>query len=568
MLTGSRHNLGVRDLALLATRAKSLADPSPNLAEIPGDQWVWPDPAAQPRLFDAVADPGSASSWDFSPSARDAFRTVLADLDRWQDLVLDPVADLVGQVVADTGLDVEVALRVARGTLPTDSIPALIELAGTFDPLGDRNGLPAFLGWLDTAAALPAAARAPLPPDGDGVQLLTVHAAKGLEFAHVLIIGAGLGSFPSSQTASSWPTSPSALPHELIDEQAPSAIEDFPPNPQAPRGKEHDQFRAALGDEQRLDELRLGYVAMTRAERTLIVTGHRWAPPRKSPFEPGPLLEAARRNVTYTGDPWDTSTEPPDNDEETVAAVQTRQSQPPVELADESEIQHWDRAIARIRASTSEPERAVQVRIPPRLSVSAMAALGRDPQRIAEHWLRPMPAPASRLAQRGVDFHAWVEEQLGQLSLFDLAEVPGAADPPVVGASSELRGAFAESPFAARIPLAVEEPFEMNLAGRVVAGRIDAVYPHRQSAVGEPDGFEIVDWKTGTSADPVQLAIYALAWAQAEEVPLATGCATFVHVQQRRWVRCVHLPDRQAIVRMLTEPGFIPPVRVAEEGTW
>ncbi|MEW5535960.1 PD-(D/E)XK nuclease family protein, partial [Streptomyces virginiae] len=67
------------------------------------------------------------------------------------------------------------------------------------------------------------------------------------------------------------------------------------------------------------------------------------------------------------------------------------------------------------------------------------------------------------------------------------------------------------SPYADRPPHRMEAPVQLTLAGRVVRGRIDAVY--RTTDANGDDAYEIVDWKTGrtTEADPLQLAVYRLA---------------------------------------------------------
>ncbi|MGV0803904.1 PD-(D/E)XK nuclease family protein, partial [Mycolicibacterium elephantis] len=64
-------------------------------------------------------------------------------------------------------------------------------------------------------------------------------------------------------------------------------------------------------------------------------------------------------------------------------------------------------------------------------------------------------------------------------------------DSGVMDELAELQATFAVSPWAARTPLDVEVPFDMVIGGRVVRGRIDAVF-------AEPDGgATVVDWKTG-----------------------------------------------------------------------
>ncbi|CAM5684937.1 DNA 3'-5' helicase OS=Streptomyces alboniger OX=132473 GN=CP975_23565 PE=3 SV=1 [Streptomyces alboniger] len=64
----------------------------------------------------------------------------------------------------------------------------------------------------------------------------------------------------------------------------------------------------------------------------------------------------------------------------------------------------------------------------------------------------------------------------------------------------------------------MEAPFQITIAGRVVRGRIDAVY---RDGDDEHATYEIVDWKTASDhgGDPLQLALYRLAWAERRGLP-------------------------------------------------
>lgn len=85
----------------------------------------------------------------------------------------------------------------------------------------------------------------PLPPSKeDGVRLMTVHAAKGLEFAHVAILRGSSTSFPCAY-------------HE--------PLVDFPRELRRSQPAQNDK---ALSEQ---EERRLYYVAMTRAEDTLAI---------------------------------------------------------------------------------------------------------------------------------------------------------------------------------------------------------------------------------------------------------------------------------------------------------
>jgi DNA helicase-2/ATP-dependent DNA helicase PcrA len=214
-------------------------------------------------------------------------------------------------------------------------------------------------------------------------------------------------------------------------------------------------------------------------------------------------------------------------------------------------VAEWDQEIARLVAEArAEADEQVVVRRPQSLSATALGRLRDDPEAFARELARPMPRQPSSAARFGTRFHAWVEARFGQQDLFDPDELPGRGDADIVDDAdlAEVIKAFEEGPFAERPPYRVEAPFALVLAGQVVRGRIDAVYQ-------EPDdSWLLVDWKTGRggSADPLQLAIYRVAWAELTGVPLDRVRAAFVHVRSGEVVEPRDLPDRQALEALLS----------------
>jgi DNA helicase-2/ATP-dependent DNA helicase PcrA len=173
-----------------------------------------------------------------------------------------------------------------------------------------------------------------------------------------------------------------------------------------------------------------------------------------------------------------------------------------------------------------------------------------DPDAVAAQIARPMPRPPAPAAQRGTQFHAWVETRYGQQSLLDPDDLPGSADADIASdqALQELKAAFEDGPYAHRVPVAVEAPFALLIGGRVVNGRIDAVF---DAEPGSAALFDVIDWKTGSGkgVDAMQLAIYRLAWARRMGVPVDQVDAAFVIVGTGEVVR----PDTSADVARLLD---------------
>lgn len=86
---------------------------------------------------------------------------------------------------------------------------------------------------------------------------------------------------------------------------------------------------------------------------------------------------------------------------------------------------------------------------------------------------------------------------------------------------------------------------------------MDAVYRTSQHT------YEIVDWKThhAHTADPLQLAVYRLAWAEQHGLPLTDVTAAFLYVRTGELIRPTGLPDREELERILLgEPPGRPPL--------
>ena len=210
---------------------------------------------------------------------------------------------------------------------------------------------------------------------------------------------------------------------------------------------------------------------------------------------------------------------------------------------DQARVGGWDRDIALLLDEARRSYRVdLEVPLPASLSASAVVRLARDPDGLARDLARPMPRPPAPAAARGTRFHAWVESRFDVVPLIDRTDLAGAADDVLDDEElAALQEAFLAGPYAGRAPHRVEAPFQLVLGDRVVRGRIDAVYR-------TDDGYDVVDWKTGrTSADPVQLAVYRLAWARVAGVPVEQVGAAFYYVATGRVVRPDDLLDADAL---------------------
>lgn len=215
----------------------------------------------------------------------------------------------------------------------------------------------------------------------------------------------------------------------------------------------------------------------------------------------------------------------------------------------------WDRDLDALAGELRRARATVRdVLVPASLSATQLMRLADDPDGFAQELARPMPRPPQPAARRGTRFHAWVESRFEELPLPMLGpdELPGGEENEADIADEHdlalLKEAFERTPYARRTPYRVETPFQITLAGRIVRGRIDAVYR-------TGDTYEIVDWKTSrtNTADPLQLAVYRLAWAELHGLPLTDVTATFLFVRTGESVRPARLPGRPELERILLD---------------
>ncbi|MFE9776281.1 UvrD-helicase domain-containing protein [Streptomyces sp. NPDC005931] len=219
-------------------------------------------------------------------------------------------------------------------------------------------------------------------------------------------------------------------------------------------------------------------------------------------------------------------------------------------------VASWDRDLDALTGELLRARDAVtDVPLPASLTASQLLRLAADPDGFAQELARPMPRPPQPAARRGTRFHAWVEARFEELTLplLEPEELPG-GDAEIADERDleALKDAFERTRYARRTPYRVEAPFQLSIAGRVVRGRIDAVY---KEGDGNGATYEIVDWKTNRSrtADPLQLAVYRLAWAEQQNVPLDSVTAAFLYVRTGEVVRPEALPGRAELERLLLE---------------
>ena len=604
LLTGPRWRLGPRDLDALGRRARELAVRRPwskqsadspqatdgtGTGQLPFDEPAEdrPDPeydvVDERSLVDALDDPGSANRYSREGHRRlMALRDELRVLRRWTG---QPLPELVLAVSSALCLDVELASRPdVRPADALHSVDRFIEVAEEFVASGDDPGLLAFLAYLDTAEERERGLELDRGDFADAgaerVQLMTVHAAKGLEWDAVFVAGLTAKVFPvEGQAVADWTKQLATLPFPLRGDRGElPELQWQHTTDQVEARAAIDEFRVACKARSELEERRLAYVAVTRARDLLACSGY-WWDTAKLVRGPSSLLEEVRAVCASGAGGWTWADAPTEGASNPVLGVPVTRPWPfdplgPRRAAVE-DAAALVRAVDGSEPSSSDPQvvawreeadllldelartsrrRSPTVELPSHLSVSQLVELRRDPAELARQIRRPLPRRPALTARRGTRFHLWLEQRWGQQRLLDVDELPGAADDTADPDADllALQEAFQASEWWARVPTDVEFPFDLVVDGLVLRGRCDAVFTDADGMV------DVVDWKTGrpksgTDAEvaAVQLAVYRLAWHHLSGVPLDRIRASFHYVGANRTVRPAELLGHAELVALV-----------------
>jgi DNA helicase-2/ATP-dependent DNA helicase PcrA len=544
ILLGPRYRVGFTDVARVAALAKTRNVSMRVQAEDEGE--------AVPFLF-AEALEHLDEVEGLSDEGRERLEACRLELRELRAVAGRPVAEFLGEIIRRTGLlaELDAHLDERHAAETKRNLAAFLDEVHAFEPIEGELTLRAFLDYIETVERLDKPEWSPVQPsDEDSVKVMTIHAAKGLEFDNVFVPGLAKGLLPNMTIQQNPAERGKSLDFELRGDAAILPAFDGVLS----------HFREALKAQELYEERRTAYVAMTRAKRRLFVTGAHWYGETIRAKEAGPFLRELKDWVMQTRkanwDPgadidedtnplrgyrerfvqdWPEPARPDEADDlfpqgwrrEALAAAASGGVQPSLlEALDPRERERFESLAAERRHHAGfllEREAAEGAATelggsPTTVSASGVIDYARCPKRFYWSQIRPLPRFSGPAARIGTEVHRWIERHAaGQVALIDLEDAPDLTYEELAGEPGKvdrLRQAFLASRFADRTPLYTERPFLLRFGAFTVGGRIDAVF-------GEPDGpWEVVDWKTGRrpdADDPVaglQLDVYGLACAE------------------------------------------------------
>ena len=584
ILLSPRWQIGSRDLAILGRHAAELVrvDVTPEMPiDVQLDHIVSAvDKSQRVSLLDALELVAEDASLPYSPEARVRLIELAAQLRTLRKFCNESAIDLISRIIRVTGIGIEsMIINSPEGSTHFDRLAALIDLAGNFRNLEGDSSVAAFLEYLRTGQRFNSLVEADVTLSDNAVIVMSVHKSKGLEFPIVVVPDLTIGVFPSTPKDRHWPKNAFRIPPDALGAPINPRLPEFP-SATGPRGVDFKAFTTAAGELATIDERRLAYVAITRAEQKVIASGSWWGPTQSKRRGPSDFLIDLHNGATnpnvWTTTPDDDATNPLLADIQYLSWPAQIEADKRVQIQQEAElvksaaktlhdesgltqeesalVDSWDQDIeALVNQATQYESLERLVRLPSSLSASQLIALNTNEDDFLKSLVRPMPRKPSSAADRGTTFHSWVETFYGRRTLIDAETLPGAMDDEIYTDEQlqTLKAEFEAGPFVDRTPASLELPFALVLGGRTLRGRLDALFTGTLEDPTASDSWLVVDWKTGKpgSANDLQLSIYRQAAALTLGVNPDQVQAVFYYVSEQ----VVTSPDTLLSLDELTE---------------
>ena len=550
LLTGARWRIGAKDIDRLFVIAKKLSGPR--------QEGVFREELTIIEALDEVTSESLDLLAEFSKESLDRLKDAALLFRNLRASTSLPLPDFVRIVAEELWLDIELRANPKLKN-PMAQLQAFFETVASFGSASAAGQLGAFLNWLDYASKKE---RFELPksnPAAGVVQVLTVHAAKGLEWDFVAIPNMVEDDFPSKPKSVSGWLSGAELPYPLRGDSKSLPVFDYASTTiQSEIKVAKEKFRAENREHQLREEYRLIYVAITRTKSALLLTGSYWKPGNTNSRKPSrfleqlagehyqfPAIESQLNPLDQTPKTTSWPVDPVGPEHKVVlsrAAEQVRSAGSELDAqldagSNRNEIQ------AEIDLLLKEQDDRIQrlsfVKLPVRIPASRFKEFVTDVDVMAAKYLRPTPTKPYRATRTGTLFHSWVED-------FLVSEVDNAGTDSI----GELTEVFKNSRFVDLDFADVETEINLTHGVNTFVCKLDAVFK-----LG--DRYEIVDWKTGSPPETkqqeremtLQLALYRFAYSELKGIPIEKIDVSFFFVADNTELRPESIPGPDELMR-------------------
>ena len=519
--------------------------------------------------LDLLLEEKSPDKTGLSDSSLARLRDAAALLRNMRRRVGIPLVEFVRALEQELWLDIEVTANPRRKN-PMAHLNAFASVVSGFASSNPQPSLGGFLDWLEFADQRERFELPTTTPERGVVQVLTIHAAKGLEWNNVAVANLVEGDFPGDSRGSSGWLGFGKLPYPLRgDKNSLPAFNYLGAQTQPEAKAVQEDFKAAARAHQLNEELRLMYVAVTRTQNDLLLTGSYWKPSNKNPRKPSRYLEQTCSLLSVELDELQSQDNPMTQIESIESwpldplgkkhriALESAASKTKTaiqELAERDQaLEFGDLIQLDINLLLAERDEALNrsllTQLPVRVPASRFKDYVSDIANLAERTRRPMPQQPYKQTRTGTLFHSWVENRFGahQLLETNISE----DNNEMLESIETLKENFEGSRFADLLPIEIEKEIQVTIGANTFICKLDAVFKTE-------NGVEIIDWKTGAAPKDeedlklktLQLALYRLAYSRYSGLHSNQIDVSFYFVSQNLEVRPEHVPSEADVLEL------------------
>lgn len=575
LLTGPRWRIGAKDIERLHRYANRKARVEEELREKVQEGLAPEDVLSIVDALDLILDEKDLEKIGFSDAGLARLKDAAHLLRAMRQQTGMNLVEYVRSVEQELWLDIEVQANPRRKN-PMAHLNAFAAIVAGYAGNNNQPHIGGFLNWLEFADEREKFEVPSANPERGIVQVLTIHAAKGLEWHHVAVANLIEGDFPSNGKGSSGWLGVGKLPFPLRGDSASLPVWNYKTWETQKDVKEGtDAFKEEMRKHLLNEELRLMYVAVTRPKQELLLTGSYWKPGNKNSRKPSQFLISACELLQVELEQLASDVNPIEIEaqmetwpldplgERHRANLQQAASKTNVAIDSREELMRavleGDEIQNEINLLLAERDEALstidEVKLPVRIPASSFKDFIGNYQQITQRLRRPMPQPPYKQTRAGTLFHSWVEQQFGSA---ELLEQKASADADNAGLDAlgieELKANFAASRFAKLTPVDIEREIQLTIDGNTFICKLDAVFETET-------GVLIVDWKTGkapkdkadTDLKTLQLALYRLAYSEFTGLPIENIEVAFYFVADNYELKPEHVPDKAELMKLWSQ---------------